>query len=238
MQAAPGSALSVRSVGVGALLGVMFAGASMYAGTKTGIVDAGNIPAALVAFTVLSAITRTRPRPEDGNIVQTVSSSAAAMALSGGLVGPIAALSLAGRELALPGVILWGIAIGVLGCLLAIPLRAAFIVRGTLPFPSGAATAEVLTQVYAGGAAAAGRIRWLLGGAVAAALFAIARSYLGWIPEHTLIPVTLGALPAAAIYLGLGWSPLLASLGYLAGPRIAYALVLGSAVAWLGLAPQ
>ncbi|MDQ3369270.1 MAG: OPT/YSL family transporter [Myxococcota bacterium] len=238
MRAAPGSALSVRSLTVGSLLGVVFAGASMYAGTKTGIVDAGNIPAALVAFTVLSAITRTRPRPEDGNLVQTVSSSAAAMALSGGLVGPIAALSLAGRELALPGVIVWGIAIGVLGCLMAIPLRAAFIVRGTLPFPSGTATAEVLSQVYAGGATARGRIRWLLGGAVAAALFTFARSYLGWIPEYTLLPVTLGALPAAAVYLGVGWSPLLASLGYLAGPRIAYALVLGSAAAWLGLAPQ
>lgn len=230
--------LSVRTLGVGALLGIVFAAAAVYAGTKTGIVDGGNIPAALLGFAILTAITRTRARPHDGNIVQTVSSSAAMMAITSGLVGPIAAMSLDGSAPAPVGVVVWGVAVGALGSLMAIPLRAAFIVRGTLPFPSGAATAEVLDSVYSGDAAASGRIRMLALGAVVAAVIAFARSFAGWIPELTVIPLTVGAVPAAAIYVGIGWSPLLVGIGTLAGARVAIALVLGSAIAWLAIAPQ
>ncbi|MBA3391641.1 MAG: OPT/YSL family transporter [Deltaproteobacteria bacterium] len=232
------SELSVRTLGVGALLGMVFAGAAVYAGTKTGIVDGGNIPAALLAFAILTAITRTRARPHDGNIVQTVSSSAAMMAITSGLVGPIAAMALDGSAPAPAGVVVWGVAVGVLGSLMAIPLRAAFIVRGTLPFPSGAATAEVLDSVYSGAAAAGGRIRMLALGAVLAAAIAFARSFAGWIPELTVIPLTVGAVPAAAIYMGIGWSPLLVGIGYLAGARVAIALVLGGVIAWFVIAPQ
>ncbi len=232
------SELSVRTLGVGALLGIVFAGAAVYAGTKTGFVDGGNIPAALIAFAMLTAITRTRARSQDGNIVQTVSSSAAMMAITGGLVGPIAAMSLDGTAPAPVGVVVWGVAVGALGSLMAIPLRAAFIVRGTLPFPSGAATAEILNNVYSGAAAAGGRIRMLALGAIVAAAIAFARSFAGWIPELTVIPLTIGAIPAAAIYVGIGWSPLLVGIGYIVGARISIALVLGSAIAWVAIAPQ
>src|SRR5687768_4961843 len=110
--------LSWRTLGVGAVLGIVFAGTAMYVGTKIGYVDAGNIAAALLAFAILSGMSRTRPSASEGNIVQTVSSSAGAMAITGGMLGPIAALSLAGREWSLVGVVVWGVALGVLGCLL------------------------------------------------------------------------------------------------------------------------
>ena len=90
--------ISVRTIIVGSLLGIVFAGAATYAGHKVSIVDAGNIPAAILAFGILSVVLKRRPSVHDGNIVQTVSSSAAMMALSGGTIGPVAALWVAGRS--------------------------------------------------------------------------------------------------------------------------------------------
>lgn len=230
--------ISVRAVVVGALLGIVFAGAGTYAGHKTSIVDGGNIPAAILAFGILSVVLRRRPSVHDGNIVQTVSSSAAMMALTGGTIGPIAALSLSGRTPPIGLVLVWGIAVGVVGCLLAIPLRSAFITHGTLPFPSGAATAEVLTTIYTGTRSAARHVRLLAIGGGVALVLAFARSLFGWIPEMWVVPVTIGAVPAGAIYLGIGWSPLLAALGFLAGPRAALSLVIGAVLAWIVIGPQ
>lgn len=234
----PHSELSWRTLGVGALLGVVFAGTGMYAGTKIAFVDGGNIAAALVAFAFLSPLSRERPRASEGNIAQTVSSSAALMAITGGMVGPIAALSLAGREYSLPGVVAWGIALGVLGCLLAVPLRGAFIERRSLPFPSGIATAEVLDSVYTRGRAAGGQLRVLGITAAFAAALTFARTYAGWIPELWVAPLTIGAIPAASMSFGIGWSPLLAGAGALAGIRTAVALVIGVLIAWVAIAPQ
>ena len=228
----------IRALAVGALLGVVFAGAAMYAGQKTGIIDGGNIPAAILAFGILSVVLGRRPSADDGNIVQTVSSSAAMMAITGGLIGPVAALAIAGTPPSLPLVIVWGVALGVVGTLLAVPLRAAFITHGTLPFPSGAATAEVLEDIYDGAGSAESRV-WMLaiGGALAFA-FAFARGFSGWIPEMFVFPVAIGGIAAESIALGVGWSPLLGAIGYLAGARTAISLLAGSVLAWIVIAPQ
>lgn len=234
----PDSELSWRTLGVGAVLGIVFAGTGMYAGTKIAFVDGGNIAAALVAFALLSPLSRRRPRASEGNIAQTVSSSAAMMAISGGTVGPLAALSLSGHEYSLPGIVLWGIAVGVLGCLLAVPMRGAFIERGTLPFPSGIATAEVLETVYTRGRSAAVHLRWLGAAAALAGAITFARTYVGWLPEVWALPVAIGAMPATSIGLGVSASPLLVGIGALAGIRTGAALVLGSAIAWVVIAPR
>src|SRR5688572_25465911 len=105
--------ISFRAVGVGSVLGVLFAGAGMYAGHKAGIIDGGNIPAAILAFGILSTVLRRRPSADEGNLVQTVSSSAAMMSITGGMIGPVAALAISGTEISLPLVIVWGIAVGI-----------------------------------------------------------------------------------------------------------------------------
>jgi len=233
-----GRVISLRAIVVGSLLGVLFAGAASYAGHKAAIIDGGNIPAAIIAFGILSAVLRRRPSVHDGNVVQTVSSSAATMAITGGTVGPVAALALADRTPPLYLVILWGIAVGVVGALMAVPLRTAFITRGTLPFPSGAATAEVLDTIYTGTRSAGRHLKLLAVGSVAAFALAFARSFLGWIPEMQVIPVTLGGIPPEAIGLGIGWSPLYLAIGFFSGARAAVSLVIGSVVAWIVIAPR
>ena len=231
------SELSARTLGIGAVLGVVFAGTTMYAGTKIAFIDGGNIAAVLIALPLLAALKRAQPHAHEGNIVQTVSSSAAMMAITGGFLGPVAALVLAGREVWLPGVVVWGIALGILGCFAAIPLRGAFIERGTLPFPSGTATAEVLSTVYVRGASARSHLRLLALGAALAAAVTFMRTYLGWIPEWWTVPFDIGLIPAANIGMGVGWSPLLAGIGALSGVRVGVSLVVGAALAWATLAP-
>ena len=230
--------MAIRPLVIGSLLGVVFAGITSYTGHKAGIIDGGNIPAAILAFGILSAVLRRRPSIDEGNVVQTTSSSAAMMAITGGMIGPVAALVLAKHEPNFAVVVLWGIAVGVVGCMLAVPLRGAFITHGKLPFPSGAATAEVLETIYTGTRSAGRHLKMLGIGAGLAMLFAAARSLMGWIPEMYIFPVTIGAVPAAGIYLGVTWSPLLGGIGYLAGARTAVAFVVGTVLAWIVIAPQ
>ena len=225
----------VRAIAVGALLGAVLAATAMYSGSKTSVVDGGNVPAALLGFAILAALRR-RPTASDGNLVQTAASSAANMALTGGFLGPIAALALSGRELAIVPATAWGAAIGVVGCLLAVPLRAGFVVRGALPFPTARAVATVIDAVYAQ-RSGAGRLRVLVAGALVAAAVAVLRDPLGWIPEIAVLPVALAAAHGPAIAPGIGWSPLLIGVGGMLGGRMAAALVLGTTVAWFALAP-
>jgi uncharacterized oligopeptide transporter (OPT) family protein len=232
--------MSIGAIVVGAIFGVAFSGAAMYAGQKTALIDGGNIPAALLAFGALSAVLRRRPSLDDGNIVQTVSSSAAMMAITGGLIGPVAAISLdaSATTPSIVLVILWGVALGVVGTLMAIPLRDAFLVKSGLAFPSGVATAEVLEDIYREARSATSRLRMLAIGAVVAFGFSFVRSQLHLVPEMYEFPVTIGAIGASAIGLGVGWSPLLVGVGFLAGARTAISLVIGGAIAWLVIAPR
>lgn len=228
----------MHAIIVGVVMGAVFAASAMYVGQKTAFVDGGNIPAALLAFGAMAALLRRRASKDDGNIVQTVSSSAAMMAITGGLIGPVAAMSLDGNTPSLPLVVVWGIALGVVGVMLAVPLRAAFIKDGGLPFPSGVATAEVIEDVYRESASASSRLRMLAIAGVLAFAFAFVRSHLTWIPEMYVLPIVIGSIGADAIALGVGWSPLLVGIGYFSGARTAISLVIGSAIAWIVIAPR
>ena len=226
---------SLRAIAVGAGLGAVLAATAMYSGSKTSVVDAGNVPAALLGFAIFAA-SRKKPTADEGNLVQTVASSAANMAVTGGFLGPIAAFALSGHPLAIVPATAWGAAIGALGCLLAVPLRTPFVVASALPFPSARAVATVIDAVYAR-RATGGRLRVLAAGGLAAAAIAATRDQLGWIPEVTVLPVAIAAAAEPAIAFGIGWSPLLIGVGGMLGVRMALALVIGAVAAWLVLAP-
>lgn len=227
----------MRSIIVGALLGIVFAGAMSYVGAKTAFIDGGNIPASIIAFGVLSAVMR-RPTVHDGNVVQTISSSATMMSISGGLMGPVAALWVSGTHLSMPLVVLWGISVAAVGCMMAVPVREIFTERSALPFPSGTATAEVLKTIFSDSTTARSHLRLLVLGGSLCLVYGFARSWLGWIPEASYLPVTIFGVAASGLTVGLSWSPLLAGLGFLMGPRIGISLVFGATLAWVVIAPQ
>src|ERR1044071_8713376 len=90
----------------------------------------------------------------ENNIVQTAGSAGESIAFGVGVTMP--ALLLLGFEMEVTRVMTVSVLGGLLGILLMIPLRRAFIVKqhGKLPYPEGTACAEVLIAGEKGGATA------------------------------------------------------------------------------------
>lgn len=224
----------MRAVLAGALLGALLAAANVYTGLKTAYVDGGNITASVLSFAAFAALGR-RVRPYSAletNLTQTVASSAAVMSMTSGVAGPIPALALAGYEpgpWALTG---WALALALIGTVIALALRSRLIERAALPFPTGAATAEVIVAMSAEHGTATRRARTLLYAASFAALITLLRDGPGAsVPQE----LTLGA--GATLALGLSVSPVMLGTGLLTGLSTGTSMLAGSATAWLVLAP-
>jgi uncharacterized oligopeptide transporter (OPT) family protein len=127
----------------------------------------------------------------------------------------------------------WLAASGLLGVLLAVPLRKHFIDEEDLPFPDGMAAGESLTVLDQGPKQAGPRVAALGLGALFSAALTVVRQALGWLPET----VSFGFLSPHAVALRLGAEVGVLSLGVgiLVGLRVALSLGLGMVVGWLVL---
>src|ERR1051325_5043741 len=140
--------LTVRAVGVGAILGVIFGASSLYLVLKVGLTVSASIPVAVISlslFRVFSKLFGIRDATIlENNIVQTAGSAGESIAFGLGVTMP--AIMILGFDLEIGRVMLVALLGGLLGILLMIPLRRALIVaqHGTLKYPEGTACAEVL----------------------------------------------------------------------------------------------
>ncbi len=230
--------LTLRAIALGLVLGVPLAAGNVYAGLKLGVVDAGGATIVLIAFALFGA-GRRRFSPGEAVVSQVSGSSAASMALTAGLVGPIPALAMSDRAVPLSAVVLWGCALAVFGSLLAIPFRKTFIEVKKLAFPSARATGEVIAKLFAASGDTGGRAAiWILVGcAAAAAAFTVARDQLHLVPAAWFLPFAVAGVPAAALTLGLNLSPLVVGVGVLVGARVGVSILLGAVLAWVVVAP-
>jgi len=117
---------------------------------------------------------------------------------------------------------------GILGVLLSIPLRRTFVDEEELPYPSGAAGAELLKAQLKGGK-----------GAIFVA-FIIILSGLFAITRDIYFPVlfTASSLFAYGIYITIVAMPLAVGIGYILGPRISFnSWFTGSVIGWLVIIP-
>jgi hypothetical protein len=143
---------------IGALLGIVFGASSIYLVLKVGLTVSASIPVAVLSITLFrgfSAMTGLRKTTIlENNIVQTTGSAGESLAFGVGLIMPT--LLLLGFELDVVRVMTVGVFGGLLGILLMIPLRQAFIVKqhGKLTFPESKACAEVLLAGEKGGSTA------------------------------------------------------------------------------------
>jgi putative OPT family oligopeptide transporter len=129
---------------------------------------------------------------------------------------------------------------GLLGILLMIPLRQAFIVKqhGKLTFPEGRACAEVLLAGEKGGATAS----MVFAGFGLGFLYQFAMQALKFWREEASMPLfstvagkTVGLKGAA---LSIEVAPSLLGVGYIIGPKIASIMVAGGVLAYLVIAPM
>ena len=232
---------TARALITGCAIGALLAAGNVYTAFKVSIIDGGNITAALLGFTLFATFRRLGRRPYgalENNITQTTAASAAVMSFVTGVVGPIPALALMGTTYPAWAIAVWGAAVGIFGVFVGALLRHRLIVDEKLPFPTGRATGELIETIYTSGKTALERTRLLLGAAIVAAAvtwFRDARP--AFIPQGTMFPGAIAGVTAAALTLGMSWSPLMISTGAMLGVGTGASMLLGGGLARGALAP-
>ena len=227
-----GAGLTIRIIIVGVLAGWLMVMVNLYMGLRTPFTEPGSILSALICFVVLRALGQQLSIHEN-NLGQTLASASGSI---GNMVNVIPALFLLGFSLSMGEVFVWVLSISVLGVLIAIPYRTQLIEKDKLPFPTGAACADLLRSLHSQGgegrrqglrlgvsAACAGVITWFRDGVGA------------FIPAEICVPGAVGRIGLDRISFGLVASPMLLGVGGLVGLRIGLSMAAGAVIFWLVL---
>ena len=227
---------------MGALLGIVFGASSMYLVLKVGLTVSASIPVAVLSITLfraISAVTGLRKTTIlENNIVQTTGSAGESLAFAVGLIMPT--LLLLGFDIDVIRVMTVSVFGGLLGILLMIPLRQAFIVKqhNTLTFPEGKACAEVLLAGEKGGATATMVFSGFFLGFIYQACMQALHLWkdLAAVALHTVQAGKVIGLKGATVSMEL--NPSLLGVGYIIGPRVASIMVAGGVLAYLVISPM
>src|ERR1700741_3283791 len=225
---------TLKAILIGVLFGLLFGASTVYLGLRAGLTVSAAIPIAVLAISVLKKLGGSTIL--ENNIVQTIGSAGESVA--GGVVFTVPALIFLTPYG--PGyfryfqILMFASAGGLLGVLMMVPLRRALIVKehGVLPYPEGAACADVLVAGERGGALAKTVFSGLGVGAAWKSLswvFQIFRTDIGASMSRTSF------FPNATMNVDI--SPEYMGVGYVIGPRIAGVMFAGGVLSWLVLLP-
>src|SRR5215207_1777740 len=225
---------TAKAIVLGVLFGLLFGASTVYLGLRAGLTVSASIPIAVLAISVLKKLGGSTIL--ENNIVQTIGSAGESVA--GGVVFTIPALIFLVPEgpayFNYTQILLLSFAGGILGVLMMVPLRRALIVKehGVLPYPEGAACADVLVAGERGGALA----KTVFGGLAVGAAW----KSLSWIFQIFRTDVThsmsrTSFFPNATMSVDI--SPEYMGVGYVIGPRIAGVMFAGGVLSWLVLLP-
>ena len=229
--------LTLRSVLLGALLGIVFGAASTYLALRVGLTVSASVPIAVIAIAVL------RPRRGkrailEHNITQTTGSAGESVAAA--VVFTVPAMILLGFPLDVGLTTLIAATGGVLGVLMMVPLRRYLIVKehGKLRYPEGKACAEILRVGELGGTSAK---KVFVGMGVGAGFQAL-KALLGGV--KSTVSLSLDKVFGSKIaYFGktelaCDFDPALLGVGYIIGYRTSLIMVGGSLLSSLILIPM
>jgi putative OPT family oligopeptide transporter len=219
---------------VGAVLGIVFGASSLYLVLKVGLTVSASIPVAVLSITLFRAFSRAfgfrRATILENNIVQTTGSAGESIAFGVGVTMP--AVMILGFELEITRVLVVSVLGGLLGILMMIPLRRAFIVKqhGKLVYPEGTACADVLILGETGGATA----KTMFVGFGIAFVYQFLMMGLKLWRDTISYTVTWfrGATPS------LETNPTLLGVGYIIGTKIASIMVAGGILQAFVLVPM
>lgn len=237
--------LSIRAIITGVLFGSVLTICNIYMGLKVGWTLNLSILAALLGFIFWrsnhSIFNANKWTLIESNIQQTTT-SAACSTMAAGLIAPIPAyLIITDSPFEYWPMVIWMIAISLLGVCVASALRPVMVNNPRLPFPAGIATAEVIKDIFDNGQEAKQKITALL---VAITLTLSHRFLFPGSIKLSLgfsIPGS-GALTGTSISaknLGFMLEPsyMLLAFGSIIGIRSAFSILLGCLIAWIGLGP-
>ncbi len=230
---ATGKELTWRGLALGVALTFIFTAANIYLGLKVGLTFATSIPAAVISMALLGFFSGSNIR--ENNIVQTVCSSAGAMA---SIIFVLPGLMIVGFWTGFPfwTCFLLAAAGGILGVLFTIPLRHSLVTHSDLPYPEGVAGAEVLRVGAERGSdnpEAREGLMALIYGSIASAGLALAAAMRVCTDEVD----AFFRMGAGSSGLSFSFSLALLGAGHLVGISVGAAMLLGIAIAWLGAVP-
>lgn len=228
--------LTVKSILLGSLFGVIFGAATVYLALKAGLTVSASIPIAVIAITLGRRFFKTTIL--ENNIIQTTGSAGESIAAGVSFTLP-GFLFLSSKDSAeyfnYLTILILAIVGGILGTLLMVPLRKALIVNehDNLPYPEGTACGDVLKAGEKGGDFAKTAF-WGLG---VAFLYATLQKVLHFVAETPYMATKQinKFFPSAKISGEI--TPEYLGVGYIIGPRIAGVLVAGGVLSWLVLIP-
>ncbi|KIX03097.1 uncharacterized protein Z518_06647 [Rhinocladiella mackenziei CBS 650.93] len=155
-----GTNFTFRGVAVGTAIGIIICFSNTYFGLQTGWVSGMAMPASLIGFAVFKAISPYLAlpfTPVENVLVQTVAGAVGTMPLGLGYVGVIPSLEFLLRksegapiDLSLWRLFIWGVGLCLFGVVFGVPLRKQVIIRERLKFPSGTATALMISVLHGG----------------------------------------------------------------------------------------
>jgi uncharacterized oligopeptide transporter (OPT) family protein len=209
----------ICGLGVAAVMGASYP----YVVLKLGFGPNVSVVAAFFGYLALGIVSKTYNRWEN-NIVQTAGTAAAQTAFMCVLLAAfdmLAASPTVSFKVTLAPVqsFVWLSTAGLLGVLLAVPMRQHFVVDEKLPYADGLAAGETLI-VLDGKDAEAKKAAWALGlGAIASAVLMLMTEdalVLKWFPSVMLV----GTAVTMTTGVGINWSLLSLGSGMLVGIRV------------------
>ena len=218
---------------LGVILGIIFGASSIYLTLKVGLTVSASIPVAVLAITLLRAMSRAlgsrRANILENNMVQTAGSGGESIAFGVGVTMP--ALMILGYDMDIGRVMIVAVLGSILGILLFSPMRRPMMQDKALAFPEGTACAEVLKVGERGGSSA----RTVFGGFFVGLLYKLlmAGAHL-WkeIPSKAFGR----ALPGGSV--GAEISPELLGVGFIVGLRVGGIMLGGGVLSYLVLIPM
>jgi putative OPT family oligopeptide transporter len=241
---------TVRAVLTGIIIGAILTPCNVYSGLKIGWSFNMSIIAALLGYAfwkVFADLFKTSPWSLEENTYNQTAASASASIISGGLVAPIPAYTIiTGQSLPMPILIAWVFMVSLLGIIVAVGLRRQLLIHDNIPFPSGIATAETLTDLHAKNKDSLDKI---------AALFSAGTLSFGaklFSDLYFKLPQLQLFKPFSSLYASLSGlksyglkqagfvldpSLLLLGFGMIIGSRAGISLLIGAAISWLILPP-
>jgi OPT family oligopeptide transporter len=153
--------VTLRAAAVGLLIGTVVCLSNFFFGLQSGWLSMMSLPAALLAFAIFKVMPAGLSKnftDVENVFVQSVAVAVGTGPLCYGMIGIIPAMekfmtaeeSGFGRtlNLSLGQLMIWSLGLGLFGVFFAIPLRKQVIVKEKLPFPSGSATATLISVLH------------------------------------------------------------------------------------------
>jgi len=234
---APRRELSIRAIGVSMLVAAMIAGSYPYVVLKIGYGPNISVVSAFFGYillTLIALVTRVRSNRYEWNMVQTAGTAAGQ---AGFMCVVLAAIDMLNQKpelgfslhLSIMQTFLWLTISGLIGVLLAVPVRKHYIDEENLTFADGTAAGETLLVLDEGPKQAGPRVAALGAGMGISAVIA-------WLRDGPL-KLLPGDIPFGAtghaLRMGTEVSVLSFGGGLLVGARVALSMGLGMVLSWV-----